>query len=101
MDFRKSTLKALYHPQWLLTVTQVVRCGSWKSPRGSLLSLESAPPPQVTTKASTAGALLLTGLWFQGQGIGDGMFCEDGPCARSFGHQWTDRAPTLQLQGLV
>lgn len=63
MVFRKATL---YNQQWLLILTQEAHSGSVKSPGGGLISLESAPPPWVTTKAKTAGALLRTGLWFQG-----------------------------------
>lgn len=44
-----------------------------------LCSLEKALPLRVVTKARTAGALLLTGLWFKGQGTGGRMFCKEGP----------------------
>lgn len=79
MDFRKPTLKALYHLQWLATVTEEVHSGSLESPWSGLLSLERAPPPRVITEARAAGALLLTGPLIQGRGMGGRKCCEEGP----------------------
>lgn len=87
MVFRKSTIKALYDLQWLPSVTQEAPFGSVKSPCGGLISLESVPPPHGTPKARTAGALLLTGLRFRGQGMQGRVFREEDP--------------TLPLQGLL
>lgn len=99
MVFTEPAITALYSLQWLPIVTQDVHFGSMKCPCGGLISSEGTPSCPSRYRARTAGALLLTGLWFQGQATGGRMFHEEGLVLGCSGLRRADRAPTVQRQG--